>query len=137
MYYARRITLMRKCKKHRRINFKMIKKLSNIPFNGTAEQEAQLKAVIDAKKHDKSLIMTVMQEAQNIYGYRPIEVQSMIAEGMGVPLEKVYGVSTFVSGPLATLRARARYTISFKRFWASEATSAPLTENSLFLPAVA
>jgi NADH:ubiquinone oxidoreductase subunit E len=39
--------------------------------------------------------MAVMQEAQEIYGYLPFEVQNMIAEGMEVPLEKVYGVSTF------------------------------------------
>ena len=74
---------------------KMLKKLSTIPFNGTAEQEAKLNAVIDANKHDKSRLMGVMQEAQEIYGYLPIEVQNMIAEGMSVPLEKVYGVATF------------------------------------------
>ena len=39
--------------------------------------------------------MTVMQEAQEIYGYLPFEVQQMIADGMNVPLEKVYGVATF------------------------------------------
>ncbi len=73
----------------------MLKKISTLPFKGTPEQEAQLKAVIDANKHDKSLLMAVMQDAQNIYGYLPLEVQSMIADGMDVPLEKVYGVATF------------------------------------------
>ena len=73
----------------------MIKKLSSIPFAGTAEQEEKLKAVIAARKDDKSQLMAVMQEAQGIYGYLPIEVQNMIAEGMDVPLEKVYGVATF------------------------------------------
>ena len=73
----------------------MLKKFSSVPFNGTPEQEAALKAVIDSHKHDKSLVMAVMQKAQDIYGYLPIEVQNMIAEGMEVPLEKVYGVSTF------------------------------------------
>ena len=73
----------------------MLKKLSSIPFNGTDAQKAALDAVIDANKGDKSRLMTVMQEAQNIYGYLPIEVQLMIAEGMDVPLEKVYGVATF------------------------------------------
>ena len=73
----------------------MLKKLSTLPFNGTAEQEAKLNAVIEAKKGDKSRLMAVMQEAQEIYGYLPIEVQSKIAEGMNVPLEKVYGVATF------------------------------------------
>ena len=73
----------------------MQKKLSSIPFQGTKEQEEQLMAVIAAHKHDKSLVMAVMQKAQDIYGYLPMEVQQMIAEGMDVPLEKVYGVSTF------------------------------------------
>ncbi len=82
------------CKNNRRI-IKMLKKLSTIPFVGTKEQEEKLLACIEANKSDKSRLMAVMQEAQNIYGYLPIEVQAMIAEGMDVPLEKVYGVSTF------------------------------------------
>ena len=73
----------------------MIKKLSTLPFCGTAEQEARLMEVIAKYKHDKSQLMTVMQEAQGIYDYLPLEVQKMIAEGMDVPLEKVYGVATF------------------------------------------
>ena len=73
----------------------MLKKLSTIPFSGTAEQEAQLNCVIDKYKGDKSRLMAAMQEAQGIYGYLPIEVQNKIAEGMEVPLEKVYGVATF------------------------------------------
>ena len=73
----------------------MLKKLSTIPFVGTAEQDAQLAAVIAKYKGDKSRLMAVMQEAQGIYGYLPIEVQNVIAEGMEVPIEKVYGVATF------------------------------------------
>ena len=73
----------------------MLKKLSSIPFAGTAEQEEKLNAVIEKYKGDKSRLMAVMQEAQGIYGYLPIEVQHKIAEGMDVPLEKVYGVATF------------------------------------------
>ena len=73
----------------------MLKKLSSIPFVGTAEQEAKLAEVIAKYKGDKSRLMTVMQEAQGIYGYLPIEIQNVIAEGMEVPLEKIYGVATF------------------------------------------
>ena len=73
----------------------MLKKLSTIPFAGTAEQDAKLAEVIAKYKGDKSRLMAVMQEAQGIYGYLPIEVQNVIAEGMEVPLEKVYGVATF------------------------------------------
>ena len=73
----------------------MLKKLSSIPFRGTPEQKAKLDAVIARCKDDKSKLMAVMQEAQEIYGYLPLEVQKMIADGMDVPLEKVYGVATF------------------------------------------
>ena len=73
----------------------MLKKLSSLPFAGTAEQEAKLNALIEQNKSDKSRLMAVMQGAQDIYGYLPVEVQNKIAEGMDVPLEKVYGVATF------------------------------------------
>ena len=73
----------------------MQKKISKLPFRGTPEQEAELKAFIAERCDDESNVMAVMQKAQDIYGYLPIEVQEMIAEGMGVPLEKVYGVATF------------------------------------------
>ena len=65
----------------------MLKKLSSIPFVGTPEQDAQLAEIIAKNKHDKSRLMSVMQQAQGIYGYLPIEVQNTIAEGMNVPLE--------------------------------------------------
>lgn len=88
----------------------MLKKISKIPFRGTPEQEAQLRAVIEKCKDDKSLLMHVMQQAQGIYGYLPIEVQKMIADGMGVPVEKVYGVSTFYAQ--FALSPKGEYNIS-------------------------
>ena len=88
----------------------MLKKISKIPFSGTPEQEEKLNAVIAECNGDKSLLMHVMQEAQLIYGYLPFEVQAMIAEGMDVPLEKVYGVSTFYAQ--FSLSPKGEYNIS-------------------------
>ena len=88
----------------------MLKKLSSIPFAGTPEQEEQLKAVIEKNKDDKSMLMHVMQEAQAIYGYLPREVQVMIAEGMDIPLEKIYGVATFYAQ--FSLSPKGEYDIS-------------------------
>lgn len=88
----------------------MKKKLGTLPFKGTAEQEAQLKAVIDANKSDPSRLIAVMQQAQDIYGYLPIEVQRMIAEGMGVSSEKVYGVATFYAQ--FSLAPKGKYNIA-------------------------
>lgn len=75
----------------------MQKKISKLPFKGTAEQEQKLWEIINAHRSDPSRLMYVMQEAQEIYGYLPFEVQQMIADGMNVPMEKVYGVATFYS----------------------------------------
>lgn len=75
----------------------MANKKTLIPFQGTAEQEAKLKAVIEEYKSIPGGTMPVMQKAQEIYGYLPEEVQIMIAEGLGVPMEEVYGISTFYS----------------------------------------
>ncbi len=66
-------------------------------FKGTIVQERQLKEVI-AKHHDQpGGLMPILQEAQGIYGYLPIEVQTMIADGLGISLSEVYGVATFYS----------------------------------------
>ncbi|MDL2248716.1 NAD(P)H-dependent oxidoreductase subunit E [Tyzzerella sp. OttesenSCG-928-J15] len=67
------------------------------PFNGTAEQEAKLLKVIESYKDDPGALMPVLQEAQEIYGYLPIEVQTIIAQKLNKPLEEVYGVATFYS----------------------------------------
>lgn len=68
---------------------------TTIPFTGTAAQKAALEKVIADHKGKPGALMPVMQQAQDIYGYLPIEVQTMIAEGLGCSLEQVYGVSTF------------------------------------------
>lgn len=88
----------------------MKKKISKLPFKGTAEQKAQLDKVIAEYKADKTNLMVVMQKAQDIYGYLPFEVQEMIAQGMEVPLEKVYGVATFYAQ--FSLSPKGKYNIS-------------------------
>lgn len=64
-------------------------------FKGTAEQEAKLKEVIARHKDERGATIPVLHEAQEIYGYLPIEVQEIISEGLGVPLAEIYGIVTF------------------------------------------
>ncbi len=66
-----------------------------IPFKGTVEQEEKLMAVIAEHKGQDGALIPVLHNAQEIYGYLPIEVQTMIADGLEVPLAEVYGVVTF------------------------------------------
>ena len=88
----------------------MQKRISNLPFTGTPEQEEKLNAVLARHKGEKGAIMPCLQEAQEIYGYLPVEVQTMIAKGLGVPLEEVFGVSTFYSR--FSLTPKGKYNIS-------------------------
>ena len=88
----------------------MLKKISNIPFQDTPEQAAKLDSVIAECTGDISMLMHVMQVAQDIYGYLPFEVQQKIADGMNVPLEKVYGVATFYAQ--FALSPKGKYAIS-------------------------
>ncbi len=88
----------------------MEKKLSKIPFADTPEQAAKLQEIIEANKDDESRLMKVMQDAQEIYGYLPFEVQEKIAEGMNVPLEKVFGVATFYAQ--FSMSPKGKYNIS-------------------------
>ena len=68
---------------------------TTVAFNGTAEQEAQLMQLIAENKDVPGALMPVLQQAQDVYGYLPIEVQTMIAVGLNIPLAEVYGVVTF------------------------------------------
>ena len=88
----------------------MSSKKTTVPFAGTKEQEEELKKVIAENKDQKGALMPIMQKAQDIYGYLPIEVQTMIADGMNIPLEKVYGVATFYSQ--FALNPKGKYQIS-------------------------
>ena len=88
----------------------MQKRISTLPFQGTKEQQEQLFKVIDENGGTHGSVMPILQKAQEIYGYLPIEVQTMIAEKMDVPLEEIYGVSTCYS--LFALTPKGKYNVS-------------------------
>ena len=88
----------------------MSNKISVVPFSGTPEQEKELRSMIAEQEGQKGALMPIMQKAQGIYGYLPIEVQKIIAEELGISLAEVYGVSTFYSQ--FNLNPKGKYTIS-------------------------
>ena len=85
-------------------------KRQGVPFTGTAEQKEALLSVIHELRGERGSLMPIMQKAQEIYGYLPIEVQTMISDELHVPLEKIYGVATFYSQ--FALSPKGRYQIS-------------------------
>jgi NADH-quinone oxidoreductase subunit E len=44
---------------------------------------------------DKSTLIAVLQDLQNIYGYLPETALQEVADFVGLPLSRVYGVATF------------------------------------------
>ena len=114
-------------------------KKQTVPFKGTPEQEAALKSAIAELGDQPGALMPVMQKAQEIYGYLPIEVQTMISDEMGIPLEKVYGVSTFYAQfalqPKGKYKVPAKSSGNWKNCWASPMVSAQQMANSPWTPA--
>lgn len=58
---------------------------------------AKLDEIIARHKGQKGAVMQTLQDAQEVFGYVPKEVQIHIAEGLGTTLSEVYGVATFYS----------------------------------------
>lgn len=75
----------------------MKKKLTTVVFKGTEEQEKQLLEVIEKNKGVAGNLLPVLQGAQGIYGYLPIEVQKIIAKELDVSMTEIYGVASFYS----------------------------------------
>ena len=61
------------------------------------EKYVQLQEAINRHKGEPGALMPVLQEAQNIFGYVPLDVQEQIADGLDTTLSEVYGVATFYS----------------------------------------
>ena len=59
------------------------------------EKYEALQEAIARHKGEPGALMPVLQEAQNIFGYVPKDVQQLIADGLGTTLAEVYGVATF------------------------------------------
>ena len=88
----------------------MVAKKETVLFQGTEEQNDSLLQVIADLKDEKGALIPILQKAQDIYGYLPIEVQKVIATETKIPLEKIYGVATFYSQ--FTLHPKGKYQIS-------------------------
>ena len=73
----------------------MKKALTTVPFRGTEEQLAKLDKVIAENRDQQGAMLAILQQAQEIYGYLPEEVQRHIALALDIPFSEVYGVCTF------------------------------------------
>ncbi|HBX22119.1 MAG TPA: NAD(P)H-dependent oxidoreductase subunit E [Desulfotomaculum sp.] len=71
---------------------------------------AALDRVIDRYHCDKDQLIRVLQEAQEVFGYLPEEVQTYVAGKMDLPVSEVNGVVTFYS--LFATEPQGRFSIN-------------------------
>ncbi len=71
---------------------------------------AVLKEYIDSLHGARDIGVLVLQKAQSIFGYLPLEVHKFISENTGIPIAELYGVSTFYSQ--FTLKPKGKHHIA-------------------------
>ncbi|NTV89950.1 MAG: NADH-quinone oxidoreductase subunit NuoE [Clostridiales bacterium] len=70
----------------------------------------KIQEVIEKHKDSKGALIPVLHEAQEIYGYLPMNVQKQISEGLNIPLTEIYGVVTFYTQ--FSLKPKGKFKIS-------------------------
>lgn len=82
----------------------------NCGCGGNDEKLEKIKKVIAGCNGDKSQLIHVLNEVQELYGYVPTYVQKVISDEMDIPMAEIYGVITFYSR--FSLEAKGKYNIS-------------------------
>ena len=73
------------------------------------EELEKLDEIVDKYDGLANYIIPALKDAQEMYGYLPLEVQAKLAEGLNVSASHVYGVVTFYS--FFTITPRGRHTV--------------------------
>jgi len=59
------------------------------------QNDLKLKEIIGKYKDTRGALIPVLHEAQEVYGYLPVDVLKKVSEGLNVSLAEIYGVVTF------------------------------------------
>lgn len=73
------------------------------------EKLNKLEHIINEHKDAPGALMPILNEAQELFGYLPEEVQKRISEALNISMAEIYGVATFYSR--FTLKPRGKHTI--------------------------
>lgn len=74
-----------------------------------AEKLKQVEVMLEKYKGKRGTLLQALQEAQNIVGYLPMEVQKIVAEALDITLSEVYSTVTFYS--FFSLKPKGKYQI--------------------------
>ena len=76
----------------------------------SSENFEKLNAIIAKYEDTRGALIPVLHEAQELFGYLPLEVQRVIAEKLNIPLAEVYGVVSFYTQ--FTINPKGKYQIN-------------------------
>jgi len=71
----------------------------------------ELKGYIDSLNESSGIAMPVLQEAQRIFGYLPLDVHKFISESTRIPIAELYGTTTFYSQFTTTQKGRHQISV--------------------------
>jgi NADP-reducing hydrogenase subunit HndA len=77
---------------------------------GDPTKEQLLMNAISKHKNSQGALIPILHEAQEIYGYLPMDVQKIVADALDISLAEVYGVVTFYTQ--FSLEPKGKYNIS-------------------------
>ncbi|MBR1777072.1 MAG: NAD(P)H-dependent oxidoreductase subunit E [Alphaproteobacteria bacterium] len=55
----------------------------------------KVKEILDRNGRQSSRLIPILQEVQEVYRYLPKEIMNYVAQALGIPAGRVYGVATF------------------------------------------
>lgn len=74
------------------------------------EEENFMEELLSQYKKEKDLLIMILNDVQEHYGYIPAEAQKKISEYLNIPMAEIYGVITFYSR--FSLKPKGKYNIS-------------------------
>lgn len=74
------------------------------------ENDKKMEEILSKYKQDKSNLIQILNEVQEIYGYIPKSAQLSISEYLGLTMAEIYGVITFYSR--FSLKPKGKYNVS-------------------------
>ncbi len=73
-------------------------------------KEKKLEEILKKYKNEKSNLIQILNEVQEIYGYISEESQKSISEYLNIPIAEIYGVITFYSR--FSLKPKGKYNVA-------------------------
>ena len=70
----------------------------------------KIKEICESFNNDPGELINVLHKTQGAFGYLPEEVQQVVADCLGIPVGRVYGVVSFYS--FFTMKPKGKYAIS-------------------------